>query len=244
MEILQGFLRRGNHTNTKALARQPWAGGACQSLLGHRHCWDTRWGCSGKCGPIKALFGCAAFEVRDFGDVKRLSPVQQHLGSWSKVGAVPASPQASDTWGDVCQCHLLGLSQNQNGSQWFTSLLLFWCLSVGTLVALVCQHDWQIYPSGSLHPYFCWSFFSFHPKFSPSGGGQPPARQHPPFCTALSGFSGHWRKPQVPVVVSQASSLKDFQFPWVLPSSGGQGTAKYNTAMLNIAGATSSNILV
>lgn len=47
-----------------------------------------------------------------------------------------------------------------------------------------------VYLSG-LHPYFCWSFFSFHAKCHPSdaqGMDSPPEMQHPSFCSVLSGF--------------------------------------------------------
>lgn len=46
------------------------------------------------------------------------------------------------------------------------------------------------------------------------------------------------------MVVSQAGNLIDFKFHWLLPSSESQGRTKYKITMLNIAGATSSNILV
>lgn len=77
--------------------------------------------------------------------------------------------------------------------------------------------------------------------------GIPPEMRHPSSCSVLSGFPRRWTKPQVPQVVNQARDLIDFQFSLCFPpppSSGDLGTAKYEIAGLNIAGATSSNVLV
>lgn len=70
---------------------------------------------------------------------------------------------------------------------------------------------------GSVRPYFCWSFFSFHPKCHPSDALGAPEMQHPSSCSVLSGFTRCWRKPQVSQVVNQASNLIDFQFSLDFP---------------------------